>query len=438
MADVAPTPKTPETGWWRTLPWLPGNLHAAGPSDLKAVALSFVYFFAVLCSYYIIRPLRDEMSVTVGSDGLERLFTIVFFVMLAAVPVFGWVVARFPRRFVAPVVYLFFISNLVLFWLLLSAGPASALTASAFFVWVSVFNLFVVSLFWIVMADIWSSAEAKRFYGLIAAGGSAGAVLGPLITRNLVGTLGPANLLLVSAAFLALAIGAALALRSLISGAAKDPDAEAPTPGQGILAGAKRVLASPYLFQIALWVLIVNLISTFFYFEQARIVGATIPDRADRIRLFAGMDLAVNSLTILAQIFITGEVIRRLGLGLAVAALPISAVLGLIALAAAPVLPVLVAIIVVERAIGFAFSNPAARVLYTVVATEDKYKAQNFIDTVVFRGGDAASGWIFNSLAKSLGIATPVVAALTVPFALVWVALSFRLAREHEKRVDNS
>ena len=405
---------------------------AIDPGAVRAVGWSFAYFFSVLCSYYIIRPVRDEMGVTVGVDGLERLFFIVFGVMLAAVPLFGWLVSTFPKKHVAPVVYLFFIANLVVFWLVLSAWKSSTLVASMFFVWVSVFNLFVVSLFWIVMADLWSTADAKRYYGMIAAGGSAGAFCGPLITQSIVHKLGPANLLLVSALFLGVAVGCVFALRREL-GHAHQADDDKPA-GDGILAGAERVFKSPYLFQIAMWILVANLISTFFYFEQARIIGAALPERADRVQLFARMDLTVSVLTILAQVFVTAAVMRALPVGWCVAALPVSAALGLLALAVAPSLWVIVGVIVVERAIGFAISNPAARVLYTVVEPEDKYKAQNFIDTVVFRGGDAASGWLFNSVAKAAGLATPAVAMLTVPFALLWVWLSLRLGNAQEEQ----
>lgn len=401
------------------------------PEKKLAVVLSFAFFFSVLCSYYIIRPLRDEMGVTVGPDGLGTLFTLVFFVMLAAVPLFGWVTSRWPRRLVAPIVYAFFIANLVIFWSFLSRPGASTGLASTFFVWVSVFNLFIVSMFWIVMADIWTSADAKRLYGVIAAGGSAGALSGPLITQSVVKPLGAANLLLVSAAFLAVALACAVRLRRLIAGSG--PARDDRPAGDGIVAGAVRVLRSPYLFQIALWVLVANLISTFFYFEQSRIVGAAIAGREDRVQLFSRMDFASNTLAALVQLFVTGALIRRIGVGWAIAALPISALAGLAALGLAPVLWVIVGVVVVERAIGFAITNPAARVLYTVVEPEDKYKAQSFIDTVVFRGGDAASGWVFNGLAKAAGLATGPVALLTIPFAIAWAWLSFRLGREQER-----
>ena len=402
------------------------------PGEFRAVLWSFAYFFAVLCSYSIIRPLREEMGVTIrkgNEHGLEQLFGIVFLDMLAMVPVFGWVVSTFARQRVAPAIYGFFVLNLGVFWMLLSDQPGTGI-ASAFFVWVSVFNLFVVSLFWSVMSDLWTSSDAKRLYGFIAAGGSVGALLGPLITQSLVHTVGTANLLLVSAMFLGLAIVCIGGLRSLM-GASRGDASELPA-GRGIIDGAKRVLQSPYLLQIAIWVLLANLISTFFYFEQARVVGLAIPDRVDRVQLFARMDLTVNVLAVAAQLLLTGNVMKRLGVGLSMAALPASAVLGLLALWVSPSLWVLVVIIVAERAIGFGITNPGARVLYTVVEPEDKYKAQNFIDTVVYRGGDAASGWIFNGLGKALGLSTPLVALVTVPFALLWLGLSFRLGRDQE------
>ena len=394
---------------------------------------SFAYFFCVLCSYYILRPLRDEMGVTVGADALQRLFVGVFFVMLAVVPLFGWVVSRYARSQIVPIIYGFFVLNLVAFWLLFRVAEASASHASAFFVWVSVFNLIVVSLFWSVMSDAWTNDQAKRLYGFIAAGGSAGAITGPLLTHSLVSVAGPTNLLLVSAFFLAVAIGCAVGLRRHISGDRPSASADLPTGGS-LLAGAQRTLQSPYLRKIALWVLLANLIGTFFYLEQARIIGETMSDRTQRVQLFARMDLVVNTLTVLGQLALTSQFLRRLGVGLSIAMLPLSATIGLVALSFAPSLAVIVAVMVVERAIAFAIANPGMRVLYTVVEPEEKYKAQNFIDTVVFRGGDAASGWLINGLARGLGAPASVVAVVALPFAIVWLGLSILLGREQAAR----
>lgn len=401
--------------------------------EVKAVLLSFAYFFLVLAAYYIIRPVRDEMGVAVGRDHLQTLFVAVFFVMLAAVPVYGWVTSHFSKRLVVPIVYGFFILNLLAFWVLLSGDGRTPTIASVFFIWASVFNLFIVSLFWIVMSDLYASDEAKRLYGFIAAGGSAGALAGPIITQSFVRIIGPDNLLLVSALLLALALAVAVMLRHIVPERSDGAAARRPV-GSDILAGAVRVWKSPYLFRIALWILLGNLVSTFFYLEQSRIVGETLTDRTARVELLARLDLAVSVMTILLQVFVTGRLLERFGVGITAATLPAWCAVGLLALAISPTLFVIVSIMAVERAVAFAFASPAVKVLYTVVDPEEKYKAQNFIDTVVYRGGDAASGWVFNTLGKTLGLAGGVVALTAVPAAVAWLYLSFSLGRQLNAR----
>jgi AAA family ATP:ADP antiporter len=401
--------------------------------ELAGLLWSFALFFFVLCAYYIIRPLRDEMGVSLGPQRLQWLFSAVFVVMLAAVPLFGWVVSSFARRRIVPIVYGFLIANLLGFWGLFQISAQGAVVAGTFFVWVSVFNLFVVSLFWSLLSDLYRSEQATRLYGFIAAGGSAGALAGPLLTQSLVGSVGPTNLLLVSALLLLAATQAARVLRSLFVEHGAQQGEDRPL-GKGLLAGASAVWRSPYLFRIALWILIANLVSTLFYLEQARIVGETLADPTQRVQLFARLDLAVSIATILAQVFLTARVLARFGVATAIAVLPTFAGLGLIGLALSPTLAVIVSILAIERALAFAISNPAVKVLYTVLEPEAKYKAQNFNDTVVFRAGDAASGWLFNSLAKSLGLSLGAVTALSLPLAALWLALSLRLGRQHAER----
>ncbi len=406
-------------------------------AEVAALLVSFAYVFLVLSAYYVIRPVRDEMGVTLGRDALETLFTVVFFIMLAAVPLYGFVVSHFPRRLIVPLVYVFFVANLIVFWLVLGRNGTSKLAAGTFFIWASVFNLFIVSLFWITMSDLWRSDQAKRLYGFIAAGGSAGALAGPFLTQAIVGVIGAANMLLVSAVLLAGAAFAAHFLRRMLAGQPGVGLNEEELPvGRNILAGALEVWRSPYLFRIAIWVLLANLVSTYFYLEQSRIVGETLTDRTQRVQLFARIDLAVSLMTILAQVLLTGRVLERLGVGIAAAAVPTWAAVGLVALAVSPTLAVIVTVLAVERAIGFALSNPAARVLYTVVGREEKYKAQSFVDTVVFRGGDAAAGWLFGSAARAAGLGGPILAVLTVPLALVWIGLSFVLGRQQAQLAD--
>jgi AAA family ATP:ADP antiporter len=395
-------------------------------AEVASVLWSFAYFFSVLCAYYILRPLRDEMGVTVGPDGLKWLFAIVFLVMVAAVPIFGWVVSAFARRRIVPVIYGFFISNLALFWMMFQAGIHGAIVAGAFFVWVSVFNLFVVSLFWSLMSDLWRNDQAKRLYGFIAAGGTAGAFAGPLITQSLVRLIGANNLLIVSGLFLTIGVVAALALRRLFAGATGAGDEE-PVGRRGLLEGALSVWRSPYLFRIALWILLGNFVGTFFYLEQARIVGEAAMDRISRVELFARVDLAVSLLTVLVQVFLAARIMQHFGVGVCAAALPASAVIGVVALAVSPTLAVVVSVLAMERTITFAIANPAMKVLYTLVDPEEKYKAQNFNDTVVFRGGDAASAWVLNGL-RTAGLGS--IVAVT-PAALAWLWLSLSLGRQH-------
>lgn len=397
--------------------------------EAAALVWSFVYFCTILTAYYIIRPLRDEMGVAIGQQGLQDVFTIVFLVMVAAVPVFGWLVSNVPRRRIVGLVYGFFVLDAVLFWLAFKgAGSPPATLAKLFFIWGSVFNLFIVSLFWSLMSELWSSAAARRLYGFIAAGGSCGALLGPTLTQALVPLLGADNLLLVAALFLALAIGAAERLRRLTAGA-ETASSEQPT-GRGMLAGALQVWRSPYLFRIALVILLANVVSTYFYLEQARIIGEVIADRTDRVRLFARLDLAVNVATILMQVLVAGRIMRGLGVGVTAASLPVVAILGLLALSVAPGLGVVAGVMVAERTVAFALASPALRVLWTVVDAEAKYKAQSFIDTVVFRGGDAASGWMLRHLgAGGVGMAPAAVALAMLPLAVAWLALALVLGR---------
>jgi AAA family ATP:ADP antiporter len=351
------------------------------------------------------------------------------------VPVYGAIVARFPRRLVVPVIYAFFIANLIMFWLALglSAAEAAPAIGQVFFVWSSVFNLFVVSLFWVLMSELYSTSSAKRLYGFIAAGGTAGAVTGPLIARTLAGYFAPHDLLLVSALFLSVALVAVLVLRRVTTSKEdRDVAAEVPAGGRDILSGAISVVRSPYLFRIALFILLANLIGTYFYLEQSRIVGEDIADKAERIQFFASRDFAVNFLTIIVQVLLTGRIMERFGLAVPLAALPLTAICGLVALAISPALYVVAAVMVAERAIAFSITNPAVKVLWTAVPLDEKYKAQNFIDTAVYRGGDAASGWVFNSFAKSVGASGAVIA--TLPFALLWLYTGVSLGREQKAK----
>jgi ATP:ADP antiporter, AAA family len=314
---------------------LPQRVIQVREQEVRGLLLSFAYFFCLLCSYYILRPVRDEMGIQGGVENLKWMFTGTFLAMLAAVPIFGWAAARFPRAKLLPVVYGFFIINLLIFFALLQSGIERAYVAQAFFIWVSVFNLFVVSVFWSFMADLFSNQQARRLFGFIAAGGTVGALTGPSLTAALAVPLGPVNLLLISGVFLTLAITCIFGLLRWV----EDLRAQEPTRqgsealGGGIWAGVTALLRSPYLLGISLYIVLYTALSTFLYFEQARIVASEISSSSERTAVFALMDLAVNVLTLLAQLFVTGRIVQRLGVAAALAGVPALVAAGFVILA---------------------------------------------------------------------------------------------------------
>ena len=407
--------------------------------EWPALAGSFAYFFCLLAGYYILRPVRDTMAVAIGSAGLPPLFTAMFAVMLVLVPLFGWLCARLPRARLLPAIYGFFALNLGGFYAAMQSGVPTATIAPVFFVWVSVYNLFVVSVFWSFMADLWTSAQAERLYGAIAAGGSLGAIAGPALTTLTASRLGTPTLLLVSAGFLAVAIACVVGLgrwsRAHPRPAAPGERTAEEALGGSILAGVLEVIKSRYLLGVCAWLLCYAMLSTTLYFQQVEIVGREIPNAADRTQLFASVDLAVNTLTLLTQVLLFPRLVAALGVGWMLALMPLLSVAGFLVLGAAPVLAVLVVFGVTRRVGEFAISKPVRETLFTVVPREEKYKAKNFIDTVIYRGGDTSAGWIFGAL-RSLGFSISSISFAMVPVALGWTAVSLYLGKKHASLRD--
>jgi AAA family ATP:ADP antiporter len=406
---------------------------AVRPEEVRAMLWSFTYFFCLLAGYYILRPLRDEMGVAGGVRNLQWLFTATFVVMLAAVPVYGALVARVRRRVFIPLVYHFFVVNLAIFWVLLTLGVERQTVARVFFVWISVFVLFAVSVFWSFMADVWRSEQGKRLYGFIAAGGSAGALAGPAITIGLAGTIGAVNLLIIAALLLEAAVLCAARLETATHEDEKQPEA-APTGG-GAIDGVLMVLRSPYIAGITLWVGLLSIAATFLYFEQAAIIAAASEDPAVRTRIFATVDLTVGLLTLALQFVATGKLIARFGVGPALALLPLVFAVGFVVLAAAPVLAVVIAFQALQRTANFAISNPAREVLFTVVERDEKYKAKNVIDIVAVRGADAAGGWLFTAL-RSLAAELRAIPVVAVVIAGACLFLAVVLGNQQERRAS--
>lgn len=400
--------------------------------EARAMLWSALLFMVVLGSYYVIRPVRETMGVQGGVDQLQWLFTANFAVMLALVPLYSAVVARWPRRVFLPWLLRTFALCLVGFYAAMTWLPADVQVAVArvFYVFAAVLSLYVVSIFWEFMADVWRREQGGRLFGFIAAGGSVGAVLGPLVTGWAAPRIGNAALLLGSAVGLELAV---LCVRRILRAApaaagadyAAENDA---TIGGGIWAGFTLVVRTPRLLGICVYVMLLSLTGTFLYFEQQHIVAAEVAEATAQTQLFARVDLAVNAVTIAVQVLAFGRLLPRIGLGGALAGLPLVTLAGFVALATAPVLAVVVVVMVCRRAADYALAKPAREVLFTQVGREAKYKAKLFIDTAAYRGGDTASAWVFRGL-SGFGLGLAALAGVAVPVAAGWALFGLWLGR---------
>src|SRR6202165_2816459 len=411
-----------------------GWLQSAVPATARerSTALwSFAYFFTLLAGYYVLRPLRDQMGIAGGVKNLPWLFTATVLSLLVAQPLYGGLVARLPRVRFIPIVYHFFVVNLVLFWVLLMFDLEKVIVARVFFVWVSVFNLFAVAVFWSFMADLFTAEQGKRLFGFIGAGGTAGALLGPVVTIWLSAPLGPVNLLIAAAAFLELAV---LCVHQIERGADEPTEVDRlrQRVGGSALAALPELIRSPYLMGVATWVSLLSFGATIVYFAQANIVSASIHGAATQTRLFAGIDLAVGLLSLATQVFATAKFLKRFGTGISAAALPAVYLVGFAALAIAPSLSVVVTLQVAQRWMNFAIANPARQVFFTVVGREEKYKAKNLIDVVIYRGSDALYGWVYDSL-QGLGLKLGAIALCALPVVAGWLILSTALGQTQER-----
>jgi len=371
------------------------------PGEGPAVVAGLALFYLLFTGYFMLRPVRETMGVAGGVDNLQWLFTGTFIATLACLPLFGWLASKVRRRHILHWTYGFFVSNLLLFAVLFARQPDDVGQARAFYIWLSVFNLLTISLAWSVLTDLFASEQGKRLFGLLAAGASLGGLSGPILGALLVAPLGHAGLVMLAGLFL---LGSMVAAEYLQRWRDRHPlPAASEHPGTRPLggnpfAGATAVLRSPYLLGIALFVVLLASVSTFLYFEQARIVSETFTDRTRQTQVFGLIDSVVQALAILTQVFITGRLARRMGVGVLLVAVPLVMAAGFLWLALAPVFAVFVVVMVVRRAGEYALVRPGREMLFTVLPAEDKYKAKNFIDTVVYRGGDALSGWVKRAL----------------------------------------
>lgn len=405
------------------------------PHEVRAMSLGFLFNFIVLASYYVIRPIRDEIGAAGGLENLSWMFTATLVAMLIANALFSAIVGRTSRRRFIPIAYRFFILNLALFFVLMRASsPAQAVwVGRAFYVWVSVFNLFVVTVFWAFMTDVFDTDQGKRLFGFISVGGTLGGIVGGTLTASLVRHIGTANLLLISAALLECGAWCVRFFPAEMRRHTTDRPGEAERPiGGNLWSGVTHALRSPYLLGICAFMLLHAVTSTLVYFQQADITAHQFTDRTARTAFFAQLDLAVNALTIVVQVFLTGRLLKWLGVGLTLAMLPIISLVGFVAMGLYPILSLLAIFQVLRRAMNYAASRPAREVLFTVLKREDKYKAKSFMDTFVYRAGDQIGAWSYPAL-RWLGLTMTGVSWAAVPLAAVWCVLSLWLGRRQQK-----
>ena len=423
----------------------------AALSESPPLLWSFLYFFCLLSGYYVLRPVREAMAasndveavfppaliawfadrgVALGEFTLQFIFTAVFLIMLLLQPVYGWLVSRFPRRVFLPVIYGFFIATLLGFYAMFDSGVAGR--GLAFILWITVFNLFAVAVFWSFLADVYSNAEARRYYGYIGAAGTIGAFLGPALTRTLVERVGIPNMMLVSAVLLTVCVVCILQLRRYaVEREAERGQASGERPmGGEVLAGLKLVAKEPLLRWLALMVVLGVGIGTLLYNEQNRIARTAFATAEERAAFFSTIDLAVNSLTLVVQLLITRALMSRFGIAPALLIPGVAIILGFSILAASP-LPVIVAIVqVFTRASEFSLAKPARETIYTRVGREWRYKAGAAIDTVIYRGGDLTFVWVHKIL-SAFGSSVVFGAGLLIAAGMTFSA--WRLLREEAK-----
>jgi AAA family ATP:ADP antiporter len=406
------------------------------PHEVAVVAWCWLDVFSLLSSYYIMRPIRDQAGVAGGVQNLQWLFTGTLVAMLLLNLPFAYLVKRLPRRRFIAITYHFFAANILLFAVLFQAsdGVQAVWVGRIFFIWASVFNLFVISMFWQLNVDVFSPEQGKRLFGLIAAGATVGAIVGAATTAALARHVPPMVLLLGAAALLEVAVFSAGRLSQLSATLVRRPSgdaAEAPIGG-GVLAGITHVVRSPYLLNVGIFLLLFSITSTFLYFQQAAIVSGVFHDRGAQTAFFASVDLVINVLTLVVQLFVTARLVMLLGIALTLGLLPALTIVGFGVLALAPTIMVVALFQVLRRAADYAIARPARELLYTVASREDRYKAKSLIDTVIYRAGDQVGAWSV-TLLRAVGMGSAQVSFAAIPLAALWLVNALWLGRRQER-----
>jgi AAA family ATP:ADP antiporter len=429
--------------------WLLRKLTGLDDEEAVAAAWAFSFFFCVLASYYTVQPLRDEIGLLIGKDETPKLFVVSMLVMLVANPIYAALLNRSGRIALVKSVYRFFILNIAAFFALFkyfehtgqmvshgraqSVGGVALVFSTVFFVWVGVFSVVATSLFWALMADLYTGEQSKRVFGFIGAGGTLGQLAGSLLTRFLVHAFpqfSPTNLLLVDIVLLEIGVQLMLTLTRRYQEPTRQPGEDRPGP----LAGATDVLKSPYLLAICLYLFLYSFSSSFLYFQKQQIVAVSVADRSQRVGYFSDVNIGVGLLTLLIQLFVTGSVLSTIGLSAGLSLVPVVGLIGFSALAVRPQLGTVFWMEVARRTANFAISQPSREVLFTAVSRREKYLAKNFMDTVVYRLGDTGAAFLFG-IFVAVGVAPMVISLSAIGASLAFLLTAVGLGQTHTRRI---
>jgi len=406
------------------------------PEELRALWLGFVFHFLILAGYYITKPIRDSIGAS-NMEALHWMFTATLVAMLVANAAFAAIVARMSRRKFIPIAYGFFIIVFALFFIAMRSRPEAEQVwiGRGFFVWVSVFNLFNTAIFWAFMTDMFTVEQGKRLYGFIAVGGTLGAILGAYITKHYVREIGPANLLVIAAAMFAIA---GFLVRFFPRGFAEQKESAATLEepiGGSVWSGITHICRSPYLMGLAATVMLYTTTSTWAYFQQSDLAGEALKTSNARTEFFGNLEIWVNSITILIQIFLTGRLIKWFGVAFTLVSLPFLSMVGFAAMGVAGSLAMLAVFQVARRAAAYALMRPSREILFTVLKREDKYKVKSVTDTLGYRTGDQLGAWSYHGL-QGVGLDLNKISWIAVPVTAGWCALSIWLARKQRVLAD--
>ncbi|MDB9969874.1 MFS transporter [Porticoccaceae bacterium] len=404
-------------------------------SEAKAVLSSFLFVVVLMSAYYILRPVRDAMASDWTDAEVSWLWTLNFFISTAVVAVYGIAVSRLRFRILVPAMYAMFALSFVVFYLLASNAVDRTLIDKSFYVWVSVFSLFHISVFWSFMSDLFSKEQAGRLFSIIAAGASVGGLIGPSIPSFFSASLGTDNLMLIASLMLLIPIPIIFYLQSLKSSELGNQESDIKNPtgaiGGNPFAGFKMFFSNPYLLAIGLFIFLYTGISSFVYFELKNLLSDLT--RPERTAIWAQMDLAVNILSIATGLFATSRIVSRFGMPTTIALVPVMICIGLLILAVSPFLGAVVALQVIRRAGNYAVTRPAREMLFTRVDRETRFKAKPVIDIVAYRGGDMLMAWLFTGLTQGLGLGLAAVALVGAGIAALWSLVGIYLGRWFEQ-----